>query len=191
MSFSNMDRFVPYVKAEPSVNIQSPRDSNIQSEPSNTSYPFASYGMQAPSQNTSYNDAGNAGNAGNGVVSSGSETKATQSEDDLSNIVPKKTNYLEQLCNRGTLDSLEAGVSVSTRVLSQLRDVLGTYKTRDTDNWIRTIVDMEKRTVPTRTVVGVVGNTGAGKSSVINALLDEERFVFLLPFTSRSTRLSK
>ncbi|KAI9753132.1 MAG: Protein kinase C signaling pathway involved MAPKK protein [Chaenotheca gracillima] len=29
----------------------------------------------------------------------------------------------------------------------------------------------------TRTIVGVVGNTGAGKSSVINAMLDEERLV--------------
>lgn len=29
----------------------------------------------------------------------------------------------------------------------------------------------------TRTIIGVVGNTGAGKSSVINALLDEERII--------------
>lgn len=29
----------------------------------------------------------------------------------------------------------------------------------------------------TKTIIGVVGNTGAGKSSVINALLDEERII--------------
>lgn len=36
---------------------------------------------------------------------------------------------------------------------------------------------LQTQSKTTRTVVGVVGNTGAGKSSVINALLDEERLV--------------
>lgn len=37
--------------------------------------------------------------------------------------------------------------------------------------------NVRKQAVPPRTIIGVVGNTGAGKSSVINALLDEERLV--------------
>ncbi|KAI0470344.1 hypothetical protein F4859DRAFT_522828 [Xylaria cf. heliscus] len=87
------------------------------------------------------------------------------------------THYLERLCTKNTLDILEAGVSVATNLLDQLRDILSTYENADVDSWIKSITDLQKRTVPARTVVGVVGNTGAGKSSVINALLDEERLL--------------
>ena len=36
---------------------------------------------------------------------------------------------------------------------------------------------LRDQSTDTPTIIGVVGNTGAGKSSVINAILDEERLV--------------
>ncbi|KAI0538109.1 hypothetical protein GGR58DRAFT_513346 [Xylaria digitata] len=87
------------------------------------------------------------------------------------------TNYLEALCNNETLGTLEAAVSVATGLLDQLQDALGHSTDEEADRWINAIISLRAHTAPTRTIVGVVGNTGAGKSSVINALLDEERLL--------------
>ncbi|KAG4025453.1 hypothetical protein MFRU_058g00360 [Monilinia fructicola] len=47
----------------------------------------------------------------------------------------------------------------------------------DTKHWLHKIETLQAQVVDTPTIIGVVGNTGAGKSSVINAILDEERLV--------------
>ncbi|PKX89180.1 uncharacterized protein P174DRAFT_425115 [Aspergillus novofumigatus IBT 16806] len=43
--------------------------------------------------------------------------------------------------------------------------------------WLQAIGKVQSQAAPPKTIVGVVGNTGAGKSSIINAVLDEERLV--------------
>ncbi|KAI0432051.1 hypothetical protein F5Y09DRAFT_302853 [Xylaria sp. FL1042] len=90
---------------------------------------------------------------------------------------PSEPDYLQHLCNNKSPETLEAAVSVAADLLDQLQETLGTCTTPGVDAWIKTIADLRQRTTVTRTVVGVVGNTGAGKSSVINALLDEERLL--------------
>ncbi|KAI1268139.1 hypothetical protein F5Y18DRAFT_377543 [Xylariaceae sp. FL1019] len=90
----------------------------------------------------------------------------------------QETEYLERLCNEETPEVLEAGVSVALTLLNQLQDVMQTLDNAETAAWLKSITDLrDSAHKPTRTVVGVVGNTGAGKSSVINALLDEERLL--------------
>jgi len=69
-------------------------------------------------------------------------------------------------------------VQTGLKVLSDIANPLQEL----TDNagaqtWLQQLETVRKLAVKNRTVVGVVGNTGAGKSSVINAILDEERLV--------------
>ncbi|KAL1961295.1 hypothetical protein VTO42DRAFT_23 [Malbranchea cinnamomea] len=45
------------------------------------------------------------------------------------------------------------------------------------EDWLAKVEGLRKRTGKPRIIIGVLGSTGAGKSSLINALLDEERLV--------------
>ncbi|KAF2128828.1 hypothetical protein P153DRAFT_423306 [Dothidotthia symphoricarpi CBS 119687] len=73
---------------------------------------------------------------------------------------------------------LESGVAQSMKVLEGLKHTFLQYgSNKEAQAWIQAIEKLIPQAARKRTVVGVVGNTGAGKSSVINAMLDEERLV--------------
>ncbi|KAG8163857.1 hypothetical protein KVR01_005775 [Diaporthe batatas] len=90
------------------------------------------------------------------------------------------SNHLEKLASSSSVSELESAVQVGIRLLEDLRAPLNATR-GDGDpqvaHWLQCIQQVELKAKPPRTVVGVVGVTGAGKSSVINALLDEERLV--------------
>lgn len=68
----------------------------------------------------------------------------------------------------------------SRRLPIRLKEPLQAYLPTDGSDaadWIKATAELLSRPQQRRTIAGVVGNTGAGKSSVINAVLDEERLL--------------
>ena len=92
------------------------------------------------------------------------------SEDDTSE--PKMRGQpLRELGQVAEAERLEAGVKAGVEMLFELQKPLERLKDNsDAQNWLEQIEKTRKEAVKSRTVVGVVGNTGAGKSSVINAM---------------------
>lgn len=78
---------------------------------------------------------------------------------------------------------LEAAVDAGVQLIHDLAERLRQHQEiPDACRFFTSLKALEMRSTPPRTVIGVVGNTGAGKSSVINALLDEEELVDRPPF---------
>lgn len=97
--------------------------------------------------------------------------------------VPSSTHCMEldQLQKLASSDcpaKLEAGVETGLQILSDVKGAFGEVRTvPEISKWIESSDKLRSETAYSRTVIGVVGSTGAGKSSVINAVLDEECLV--------------
>lgn len=86
--------------------------------------------------------------------------------------------HLRQLIDQQDVGLFEAGLDQAMKVLDKLKSKFSNQPSSDDARaWIDSIDKLKLQAKHKRTVVGVVGNTGAGKSSVINAMLDEERLV--------------
>lgn len=75
------------------------------------------------------------------------------------------------------LVTLEAYTEVARQVLDSIRQPLADSKQRDQQEWLKRADTLKAKSQRLRTVVAVAGATGAGKSSLINALLDEEKLL--------------
>ncbi|KAK3379824.1 hypothetical protein B0T24DRAFT_655432 [Lasiosphaeria ovina] len=76
------------------------------------------------------------------------------------------------------LSKLERGVRVGVEVLDKIAAVLGRRRGHpEISHWVKSIKNVQNKARKPKTVIGVVGATGAGKSSIINAILDEECLV--------------
>jgi hypothetical protein len=102
----------------------------------------------------------------------------SQEHDSQEDIRPTDTS-IRKIVAQQDIRMLEAGVAQSLKVLQNLKTVFShyTHSIPDAAAWTEAIDKLIPSAQRKRTIVGVVGNTGAGKSSVINAMLDEERLV--------------
>ena len=82
-------------------------------------------------------------------------------------------------CSIDSIELLELGRQKGLAMLESLSEPLhqSLLYNPDAKHWLDQISNLKAQSGQIRTVIGVVGDTGAGKSSVINALLDEENLV--------------
>ncbi|KAK1836798.1 nuclear GTPase SLIP-GC [Podospora conica] len=91
----------------------------------------------------------------------------------------EELKFLQQLLASPSVEMLEKGVKTGIKALDE---ICGPYDAKEAPllpesaEWLKSI-DKLRRPSKTRTIIGVVGSTGAGKSSVISAVLDEERLL--------------
>lgn len=82
---------------------------------------------------------------------------------------------LHTLGKEEDFSKLDEGFQCTIQLLENAEAVVQSLKDLpEVGNWLKDIDRLKQKASPQRVVIGVVGSTGAGKSSVINAVLDEE-----------------
>jgi hypothetical protein len=89
------------------------------------------------------------------------------------------SRHIQNIMREPHSELLEAGVTRAKDVLRKLKDTFSQHAASLTKAHAaqQDIENLLQQPLSKRAVVGVVGSTGSGKSSVINAMLDEERLV--------------
>lgn len=86
--------------------------------------------------------------------------------------------HVRHLITTGSTEQLIKGVATASSLLTEFEKILRNFgDNQEVVELIDAILDLKKQAEHRGAVVGVVGGTGAGKSSIINAVLDEESLV--------------
>ncbi|KAI0480512.1 hypothetical protein GGR56DRAFT_276587 [Xylariaceae sp. FL0804] len=84
--------------------------------------------------------------------------------------------HLQKALTANTVDSLERHMTTGLDVLQEIVPKLSTAQGGiDAIRWLQSVKDLIGQPTQPQTILGVMGNTGEGKSSLINALLEEDR----------------
>lgn len=113
------------------------------------------------------------------------ESPASTAQDSVTQVPPMKISTtarnqrLRKLLANASPEILEAELRENVSLLEKFKLPLTEMAAFSPGavQWLQQIESVMARNVSEPTIIGVVGNTGAGKSSVINAILDEERLV--------------
>lgn len=74
---------------------------------------------------------------------------------------------------------LETTVTKGVQILDRLHNFLSSKnaEVNDNESWLPELTKIKQYATPPKITIGIVGSTGAGKSSLINAIIDEENLL--------------
>lgn len=106
------------------------------------------------------------------------DTQPASSEEILSRL----HDIQPQSTTNPMLSRLETAVAKGVQALTHLHTFLTNSKleienTSDVSHWLSEITKIKQYAAPPKVIIGIVGSTGAGKSSLINAIIDEENLL--------------